>query len=226
MLFYLALAWFLALTPAAPVASKPLPPIAQSQAIDSLLLKQLPPKKFPHLNQNKLIPLGFSKSGLFAYWYDMTNGGCGYCPSVIIRDLKRDREIIRATFDNGEINPPQIAELFRDYGIQSDRKLTLQRFPIQKSGKVINATIKNTELILTSPSFGKAAIATLSDEYSLSNFVVEGWIQSPLNNLGVVVVSVVSRGFEGENDLVYQVIGTNLDNPKAPLTKYGWGNLP
>jgi hypothetical protein len=222
-LFILGLLWWLTDPASVIQADTEIHPALESlQPISSRTAESAQGQVYPFgLNENPLLPVGFSPEGLFAYVLDYANGGCGYCPQVVVTNLLNDEEVAEQLYV-GEFDKAQASALLFGWGIQdlADKKMRL--FPAEINGDHYQSWIRDGKLWLSSRRRGQKQVAdlgTLQDTLvarKRSDILIEGFLVSPFEERIVILLSGLYLGFEGETDLHYFTVGAHLDKGFAP----------
>jgi hypothetical protein len=193
------------------------PALLSSKYIHSLTSEAAKGKSYPAgLNNNKFFPIGFSEKGLFAYILDYSDGGCGYCPYLVVLNLVNDEQIVRQFFE-GKIDTTQASKILFDWEIQDFDEKNLTRFPAVIGEDQFDVHVECSNLILSSKLRGRKQVSNLDSlqgfylDYKKNDLLIEGFLKSPLEKRIVIILSGLYYGFEGEVDLFYFTVGAHLE---------------
>lgn len=181
-------------------------------------------------NDNRFYPIGFSPIGKFAYAVGAVDGGCGYCPVVKLFDPVNDRTLEQMHFEQegNHLDTLSLKAIMEQWQITRDEKVSLRAFPLEVGSDRLSAYLMGEELWLRSERHGVKRVADFSTlRHPMlwledSRLQIEGFYLSPVEQRMVIIISVLTRGFEGETDLSYYLVGAHLETgfsspaPSAP----------
>lgn len=183
----------------------------------------------------RLVPLGFSPSGQFAYFMAGWDDACGECPNfsvvdlindtVIVRDVWEDRSIEQVIEEHGE----QISSKVYASGITALEDSSIKPFPLIIGEEQFSVSIESDTESSQAPKGNKEAskryirihssikgskvIGTVESEDIVKRTVdkVEGYLLSPHENRIVVVTSGTVSGFEFAYLQSFYLFGSHLN---------------
>ena len=198
---------------------------------------QNPFTKTHPFEETKMIPLGFSAEGAYAYGEKYcTGGGCG--ANLILFDLIRDKVISdvkdreflqRPGMEQSEesfkelINKAKVSNFLFSWKITALDDPGLRALPATVEGHKVTAWIDQGKVLVKIGSEIRA-VADLNDERfrgrqgygeeKAGEFFIEGFFKSPLEDRIVVIVSCAHLGYEGAPMIEYFPIGVKISPKK------------
>lgn len=189
----------------------------------------------------KFHPIGWSKDGKFAYFLEPPDEACGcYFAKVVIQDLRSDKILWQYDYEGDPEKTESINTFWRTHGKMISEKLRAHDIvPVKGgvfSGRRINfggdlltpklkikkdkdsnafGQISNVTLELRSQRKGKKIVYEqhypLDDYGALLDADVLGFLQSPFEARGALLVIEIERGWEGPPHVTRtRVVGTSL----------------
>lgn len=199
---------------------------------------QNPFTKSHPFEETKMIPLGFSAGGAYAYGEKFcTGGGCG--ANLILFDLIHDKVISdvkggdflqRTEMEPSEesfkelIDKAKVSNFLFSWKIAAMDDPGLRPLPAIVEGRKVTALIDQGKVLVKIESESRA-VADLNEERfrgrqgygeeKAGDYFIEGFLKSPLEDRIVVIVSCAHLGYEGAPMIEYFPIGVKLSSKKS-----------
>ena len=194
------------------------------------------------LLREKFYPIGWSKSGAFAYYVEPADEACGcYFGKLVIQDLRTDKILWERFYNSEELpvntlkkywakNQKEFSRKLAQYGIRAQKQFALQNSPIDYQKDVltpeikVNTTVTNEMLVtgnvvlhLISQQRGRKTIYEKKfDSTKFDAFrdaLISGSLLTPFEPRAAIVIMETHRGYEGPPNITrIRIVGTSLTN--------------